>query len=243
MTTELILSDITRMAGGYCVIGLEAHGAGYRSVRPLPPAAHAWPASFAHNRGDRLQFNLAPAEQVRPHIEDWQSAGVLAKSGSISEDELLACLRRAEVATRAGELFGCPLKPGRTGASVHAPKARRSICGAEVSRIRLKWEANQLRAHAALASGDVLADLPLVDRSWHRFVETVMRGMTGANRGQRLNRVLEERLQGTQGLFARFGLTRPYPPRWGRCQVMLDTLFPLPRPSWVKEFLAALEPR
>ncbi len=243
MTTELILSDITRMAGGYCVIGLEANGAGYRSVRPLPPAAHAWPASFPHKRGDRLQLNLAPAEQIRPHIEDWQSAGVLAQSGSITEDELLACLHRAEVAARTGELFGCPLKPGKTGASVHAPKARRSICGAEVARIRLKWEANQLRAHLALASGDVLADLPVVDRSWHRFVETVMRGMTGANRGQRLNRVLEERLRGAQGLFARFGLTRPHPPRWGRCQVMVDTLFPLPRTSWVKEFLAALEPK
>jgi hypothetical protein len=241
--TELILSDITRMGRGYCVIGLQPQGLGYRSVRPLPPASFSWPVSFAYHRGDRLQFNLVPADQVRPHVEDQQSAGVLAQVGRISEEELLACLRRAEVAARVSQLFGCPVTPGKTGASIHAPKARRSICGAEAARIRLKWEASQLRAHVALASGDVLPDLPVVDRSWHTFLETVAQRMSGANRGQRLNRVLEARLQSVSSFFVRLGLTRPKPPRWGRCQVMLDTLFPLPRKSWVDETLVAVEPQ
>jgi hypothetical protein len=241
MTTELIVSDITRMGRGFCIIGIEPFYQGYRSVRPLPPASFSWPVSFASHRGDRLQFNLAPAEKIRPHVEDLQSAGVLAHVGRASEEDLLACLRRAEMAARVSQLFGCPLKPGRTGASVHAPKARRSICGAEASRIRLKWEASQLRAHVALASGDVLPDLPVVDRSWHNFLEEVVREMAGANRGQRLNRALDARLQSVTSFFVRLGLTRPHPPRFGRCQVMVDTLFPLPRKSWVGELLAAVE--
>ena len=239
---ELILSDITRMAGGFCVIGLAEERGAFRSVRPMPPSGHAWPATFAHKRGDRLEFSLTPVETVRPHVEDFQSTGVLAVKDQLAEEELLDCLKRAEVASRVNDLFGCTVKPGRTGASVHAPKGRRSICGVEARRIRLKWEAGQLRAHVALAGGEILPDLPVVDRSWYRFIETVIDGMEGANRGQRLNRPLEERLQSIPGFFVRLGLTRPHPPRWGRCQVMLDTLFPLPRPSWVKELLAAVNP-
>lgn len=237
--TELILSDITRMAGGFCVIGLEKIGDRYRSVRPGPPAGHAWPASFGFNRGDRLQFELTKVETIRPHVEDQQSTGVRAKTGSVSEEELLACLRRAEVAARIGDLFGCALKFGKQGASIHAPKGRRSICGAEARRVRLKWEASGLRANVALASGEVLPDLPVVDRSWHRFVETLLEGIEGANRGQRLNRYLGERLQ-SENCFLRLGLTRPHPAKFGRCQVMVDTLFPIPHKSWVQEFLGVV---
>jgi len=236
-TTELILSEITRMAGGHCVIGLVKDGARYLSLRPIPPAGHAWPASFSHHRGDRLLFDLAPREVVRPHVEDRQSTGVAGEAGKISEDELLVCLQQAEVATRVKELFGCDIRPGRVGASVHAPKAHRSICGAPAGRVRLKWEAKQLRAHVALASGEILADLPVVDRSWHRFAETLLQEMDGANRLQRLNRYLDVRLLNAGELFVRVGLTRPHPPRFGRCQLMIDTLFPLPRKSWVGELL------
>ncbi|MGH9815916.1 MAG: hypothetical protein ACRD6I_07555 [Candidatus Acidiferrales bacterium] len=237
--TELILSDITRMAGGYCVIGLEPQGDGFRSVRPMPPSGHAWPQSFAYRRGDKLQFNFTAVEVTRPHVEDRLTGGVIGQAGRLSGEELLACMVQAEIAPRVSELFGCAVRPGKTGASIHAPKGRRSICGARAGRVRLKWEATQLRARVALASGDLLPDLPVVDRSWHRYVETLLGKMEGANRLQRLNRYLGERLQSMPELFVRIGLTRPHPPRWGRCQLMVDTLFPLPRKSWMGEFEAS----
>jgi len=242
--TELILSDITRMAGGHCIIGLEKHGQRFRSVRPMParfPDAFAWPADFPHYRGDRLQFELSPVEVFRPHLEDRKSTGVRGENGKLKEEELAECLRRAEVAEKVPDLFGCSVQPGKTGASVHAPKAARSICGAEARKVRLKWEANALRSYVALASGDVLADLPVVDRSWHRFVEAVIEKMSGANRGQRLNRWLGALALDSHACFVRLGLTRPHPARFGRCQVMLDTLLPMPRQSWLNDALAKLE--
>jgi hypothetical protein len=236
--TELILSDITRMAGGHCVIGLEAFGQRFRSVRPLPPAGHAWPSDFAHHRGERLQFNLTPVVLTRPHVEDRQSSGVAGQNGQVSEADLMNCLKQAELAARVKDLFGCSVRPGKTGASVHAPKASRSICGVEPAKVRLKCEADQIRAYVAFPSGEVLADLPVVDRSWHRFVQAALRLMAGANRAQRLNRYLSDRLLDAGIVFVRLGLTRPHPPRWGRSQVMVDTLFPLPRKSWIDEFEA-----
>ncbi len=234
--TELILSDITRMAGGYCVIGLEKKGEQFRSIRPLPPAGNAWPPSFAFHRGDYLQFSLSSAPLIKPHVEDRRSAAAPSQTGKVAEEELLQCLRGAEVAEKFDQLFGCPLRPGRTGASVSAPKCFRSICGAEVQKIRLKWEADQLRAHLALRAGEVLPDLPVVDRSWHRFAESLLETIQGANRVYRVNRYLSTRMQEVAGTFVRLGLTRPHPPRWGRCQVMVDTLFPIPRKSWLEEF-------
>jgi hypothetical protein len=233
--TELILSDITRMAGGHCVIGLEAIGDRFRSVRPGPPSGHAWPADFAYQRGDKLQFDLTPAPLTKPHLEDRKSGGVAGQSGRITEEELLVCLRRAEVAASVKDLFACVVQPGKTGASVHAPKAGRSICGVEPAKVRVKCEGDQIRAYVAFPSGETLPDLPVVDRSWHRFVQTVLGRVTGANRAQRLSRYLGERLQDAPVTFVRLGLTRPHPPRWGRCFVMVDTLFPLPRKSWVEE--------
>ena len=49
---DLILSDITVMGPGYCVIGLErvAQDA-FRSVRPLPPRSYAWPSDISLRTG------------------------------------------------------------------------------------------------------------------------------------------------------------------------------------------------
>ena len=171
--TELILSEITRMAGGHCIIGLEKTGDGYRSVRPIPPVGHAWPANFPYKRGDRLKFQLATIGIERPHYEDAPSTGVRECTGKISEAELLTCLRQAEVATLLNDLFGCPVTPGKQGAHVHAPKGRRSICGAEARRVRLKCVADDVRVSIAFAWGESLLDLPVVDHSWYSFLKTV----------------------------------------------------------------------
>jgi hypothetical protein len=40
----LILSDITEMGSGLCVIGIEQVGKNeFHSVRPMPPMGYAWP--------------------------------------------------------------------------------------------------------------------------------------------------------------------------------------------------------
>lgn len=235
--TELILSDITRMAGGHCIIGLEKSNQGFKSVRPLPPTGNAWPASFAHHRGDLLKFDLSPVPVNRPHIEDQQSTGVLECADKISEEELLARLRQAEVARSLEELYGCRVTPGKHGAHLHAPRARRSICGAEARRVRLLCEASDVRASIGFAWDESLLDLPVVDRSWFTFLKEVQNKMGGASRLQRLNAYLEKRLREYEGFFVRIGLTRPHPPVFGRCQLMLDTLLPVPRKSWVDEYV------
>lgn len=240
--TELILSDITRMAGGHCIIGLENTGGQWRSVRPLPPQNNAWPANFPYKRGDKLLFKLEKMATDRPHVEDMRSTGVLECAGRITEEEVLEHLRKTETAKSTEDLFGCKITPGKHGAHLHAPKARRSICGAEVKRLRLKCEGQDVRGSVRFAWGESMMDLPVVDRSWYAFLKEVQEKMGGANRAQRLNLHLENKLGALESFFVRIGLTRPHPPKFGRCQLMLDTILPMPRKSWVEEYVRALEP-
>jgi hypothetical protein len=238
--TELILSEITRMDPGFCVIGIKPDAQGFRSVRSGPPYGHAWADSFPYKRGDKLQFSLSNIPVLRPHVEDRQSSGVLAKLGELTESELLAYLRRAEFGSCLRELFGCQVRIKRRGAFVIGKLALRSICGAEPQNVRLKWEAGSLRAAVALPSGESLPDLPVVDRSWLAFAEAVMAEIKGANTAQRLNRHLAQRLQlaalDGKSHFLRIGLARPRP---NACWLMVDTLFPFPRKSWLNEFKGA----
>ena len=235
--TELILSEITRMDPGFCVIGIYMDGRGFRSVRPFPHYGFAWRDPFPYKRGDKLQLELSGIPLTRPHVEDRQSFGIPTKVGELSEMELLNCLRKSEIAHSLRELFGCGVRIKRHGAFVIGRLAQRSVCGAEPHNVRLKWEAGKLRAAVALPSGETLPDLPVVDRSWRAFAEAVMAEMTGANLAQRLNRYFAQRLQRDaldgKSHFLRIGLARP---ERGACWLMVDTLFPFPRKSWFKEF-------
>lgn len=193
--TELILSDVTRMAGGYCIIGLLKDGHRYKSVRPLPRTRNAWPPTFSFKRGDLLKFDLTAIPVVRPHVEDFRSSGIPSCEDRISEEELLACFRHAEVANSVTEMFGCKVTPGgRHGAHVRARAASRSICGAEAQRLRLNCVGRDVRAWVGFPWGESLLDLPLVDRSWFDFLREVQKNMGGANRLQRLNRYLGTRM-------------------------------------------------
>ena len=236
--TELILSEITRMKPGLCLIGIEPTSTGYRSVRPGPPFGNAWPLRFPYRRGDKLQFALSRMPKVTPHVEDHVSAGMPVQTGRIAEAELLACLRKAEVARSLRDVFGHKVCSKRRGAWVLAKLANRSICGVEAQRIRLTWEAKEIRASIILPSEETLPDLPVVDHSWHCFGEAALVRMEGANKVQRLNRFLAQRFE--RGIldgekhFLRIGLTRPVP---NVCWLMVDTLFPFPRKSWLAEMV------
>jgi len=235
--TELILSDITRMGPGFCIIGLEAIPRGYRSIRPLPRFSHAWPPTLRHRRGWRVQCELSTIPVAAPHVEDRFSTGVLKKVGEVPEEDLVRCLLQAEVAEHVRDLFGCLLQENRTGRGFSAEprEAARSICGVELQNIRFvvaKERENEIRAELLFRDGARL-ELPLVDSVWREFIETALTQMTRANKEQRVHRFLHSwlpaRMLAHAKLFARIGLTRPF---MEKCWLMLDSLFPQPQAEW-----------
>jgi hypothetical protein len=236
--TELILSDITRMGGGFCAIGLERDGQKFRSLRPIPPRGFAWPASFAYSRGAVLEFDFAALSITQPHIEDRFSQGNPLYKAQFTEQHLVSCLRKADWAVRLEELFGCPLLPSPHGgpcAWVEPNTAVRSICGCDFINLAFRVFPDRLRADLAWGSGEVLRSLPVVDRDWNRFVEEALRRMQGANRIQRmehfLNAVVGPLVLDSPNRLARIGLPRP---KEGRCWLMLDSLFPQLREEWLE---------
>jgi hypothetical protein len=235
--TELILSEITRMGSGFCIIGLEATPDGYRSLRPLPRFGNAWPAALPHRRGWRVECELSTLPTVKPHAEDRPSAGRLRRVGELSEEELVRCLRRAEVAEHIRELFGCLLQENRTGRGFYAEpnEAVRSICGVEIQNVQFMMRGEELRAGLIFRDGGRLK-LPVVDAAWKEFVESTLARIAGANREQRMQKFLASRLPSRMlahtSIFARIGLTRPF---MDKCWLMLDSLFPQPRAEWLED--------
>src|SRR5579872_6881052 len=94
----LILSDITEMGTGLCVIGVEQVAQdSFRSVRPLPPRGYAWNKPFPHTRGNAVLFESAPTLPSPPHGEDQNTYGLRSGGQRLSESELVSLLKRAEV--------------------------------------------------------------------------------------------------------------------------------------------------
>ncbi|HKM90976.1 MAG TPA: hypothetical protein VJX29_10185 [Candidatus Acidoferrales bacterium] len=240
---ELILSEITRMAQGYCIIGLEPQGNAFRSVRPMPQRSHAWGHPWPHSRGDRLRFRLASLPSVRPHVEDFQAAGAPACTGRVAEGELLRCLRAAETGRKTEELFGSALQTNPQGggaAWVNAREATRSICGCEFRFVRFHWKLDRWRAELQLTSGESLKSLPIVDRDWNDFLDEAAKLGGSQNPQERvrsfLNGPVAAAIWKDENRFARLGLARPNPQ--GVCWLMLDSLFPLQKREWLSKFAA-----
>ncbi len=236
--TELVLSEITRMKWGHCVIGLESIGQGFRSIRPLPPRGNAWPAPFVHARGSRLRFSLSRIRVEPPHMEDRSSTGILGIMGTVTEIGLVNCLRRAEVAQELKDLFGCEVRETRHSGRLYVKSGEgdRSICGCEFLNIRLERVAGEMRAFLTLPSGETLRDLPVVDHDWNHFIELAEGQMSGVNRSRQLNRFLRDQVQAKllndPNHFVRIGLSRPFK---AGCWLMLDSLFPLPQSAWLDD--------
>jgi hypothetical protein len=236
--TKLLITEITRMGPAFCVIGLEREKERIRSVRPVSVSANSW-LHFPFHRGDILQCELAPFSGSKPHIEDRVSTGGFQKQSSVAEPEVVVYLRKAEIAHSLPDLFGCDLHENKTGSGLFAkpPEPKRSICGTETQNLRLELCGNELRATLVLSSGEVLRDLPVVDRDWRDFIEAALAEGRGANRVPRLERFLNSqfhyKILSCPHHFIRLGLTRPY---HELCWLMLDTLFPLPRRDWLEEF-------
>ena len=236
--TELLITDITRMQPGYCVIGIEPTETGFRSVRPVPPHNNRWRV-FPFRRADKFAFDSFAIPCERPHFEDRAGANH-RKLGSISEDELIQCLKKAEVGGTLRELFGCSPRLSWAGSQavyVKPAEAHRSICGCVFKSIRFSFEfyPPKVRVALALESGETLANLPLVDRDWNNFIDEFARRnknnpSAALDLANYFENFIEERLVSAPTRFARIGLARPY--RGQCCWLMLDSLFPLPRLDW-----------
>jgi hypothetical protein len=235
---KLLITEITRMGPAFCVIGLQHENDRIQSIRPVPSFSNGW-QHFPHRRGDILECALTPFPGAKPHVEDRVSTRGFKKLSAVTEAETVAYLRKSELARSMPDLFGCPIHENKKGSGLHAypQEARRSICGCETQNLRLEICANELRATLALPSGEVLRDLPVVDRDWRDFVEAALAETRGANRTARLERFLNShfhhKIMSCPHHFIRLGLTRPF---HDLCWLMLDTLFPLPNPEWLQEF-------
>ncbi|HXE35207.1 MAG TPA: hypothetical protein VN087_14930 [Verrucomicrobiae bacterium] len=234
---KLLITEITRMGPAFCVIGLHRENGKIRSVRPVTSTANSW-LHFPYHRGDVVQCELAPFCGAKPHIEDRVSTRGFQKESAVPEPEVVAFLRKAEIAGSLPDLFGCALHENRNGTGLHATplEPMRSICGTETKNLRLELCANELRATLVLSSGEVLRDLPVVDRDWRDFIDSALAEGKGANRVGRLQRFLNSqfhyKILSCPHHFIRLGLTRPY---HDLCWLMLDTLFPLPKQEWLEE--------
>jgi hypothetical protein len=240
--TELILSDVTVMAPGYCVIGLERLPSGaFRSVRPRPPSGFAWLNPFPHRRGESVLADLRPMAGVKqPHTEDHESRGLTKTCKTLAESDLVGALKQAEVAQSMEELFHCEVASQSSRGNCWIPSGQgcRSICGCEVENLRFKvFEAPDratLRAWLVLRSGERLESLPVVDREWvacfHRLIESFKGGQAGLRTQISMNGALRDQLIESPWRFARIGLARGM--QDGKCWLMLDSLFPQPQESW-----------
>ena len=238
--TSVLITDITLMTAGLCVIGLVRDENSYRSIRPLPPRGPAW-TEFPYSRGSMIGFNLFLPEVHPPHLEDRWTNGVIEMTARVPEVEVVERLRKAETSETLEGLFRCQVHENPNGRMYAEPgEAARSICGCVPANLQLRWEGGpgQLRASLALASGQTLPDLKVVDHDWNDFVGKALNPGRGANLSQRLNRFLvggfQQKVLSCSHLFVRVGLTRPM--HQDRCWLMLDTVFPLPQTSWLEEF-------
>jgi hypothetical protein len=237
--TELILSDITVMGQGFCVIGIEQISPGsYRSVRPLPPGrSYAWPNPFSHSRGDCVLTRLTRMPTINPHTEDHNSQGLRSTGRALEEKDLVAALKQAEVSEGLEGLFECGVEsPSSRNCWIAHSHGTRSICGCEVRNIRFRVFEDPgrltLRAQLVCPSGERL-EPKVVDREWVTFLQRLMGHFEGEQAGIRarafLNGPVCRLLMRSSSRFARIGVAREME---GKCWLMLDSLFPQPKESW-----------
>jgi hypothetical protein len=236
--TKLLITEITRMGPAFCVIGLQHGQQRFQSIRPVSSTANSW-LHFPYQRGEILECSLTPFCGTPPHVEDRVSTRGFRRYSTVAENEVAGYLCKAECSDSLSGLFECRIYENKRGSGTHVlpTEAHRSICGCRTQNLRLELCGNELRATLVLSSGELLRDLPVVDRDWLDFMDAALAESRGANRAARFERFLNSQLHykimSCPHHFVRIGLTRPYR---HVCWLMLDTLFPLPQTDWLEEF-------
>ena len=236
--TKLLITEITRMGPAVCVIALQRDKEKVQSIRPVPTWVNGW-LHFPYRRGEVLECSLAPICAAPPHVEDRVLTKNFRKAATVGESDMVTYLRKAECADSLRGLFECAVYENKKGSGVYArpAEAHRSICGCQTQNFRLELCGNELRATLVLSSGELLRDLPVVDRDWLDFKDAALAVERGAKLAARLERFLNSQFQykimSCPHHFVRIGLTRPYR---DVCWLMLDTLFPMPKAEWLEEF-------
>ena len=230
------------MRRGFCVIGLERNKDRFGSLRPIPQSSYAW-NKFQYGRADKVAFELSSMPVTPPHIED-RLATNDRNLGSVTEVELVKCLKQAEVATSTNGLFGCDVHPSPRGGEavyVDPENGKRSICGCEVEDIsfNFRFYPPKIRVALAMKSGESLESLPVVDAAWVKCAKILAsQAKNQTNLRSQLEgffaSFVQPQILSSAICFARIGLARP--DREGVCWLMLDSLFPLPKDAWLKDF-------
>src|SRR5689334_22172328 len=181
--TNLLITEITRMGPAFCVIGLRRNKEKVQSIRPVPTAVNGW-LHFPYQRGEVLECSLASICGAPPHVEDRALTRDFRRSATVGESDTVAYLRKAECADSLRSLFDCAVYENKRGSGAFAlpAEARRSICGCKTQNLRLELCGNELRGTLVLSSGEVLRDLPVVDRDWLDFADAALGAGRGANR-------------------------------------------------------------
>ncbi len=240
---ELILSDITEMGSGLCVVGIEQVGKNeFHSVRPIPPMGYAWPLPFDFQRGSFVRFEPSVTSTTGPHVEDQNTHGLTAGRNSLDQDELVDLLQHAEISESVEGLFGYGLSSDQLGGNAWVPpaSASRSICGCNYGNMRFRVYTDaakvKLVAMVALDSGEVLHSLPIVDWAWRQFVVELTRRFPRHPPRRELNALfngsIRARVMDSPVHFVRLGLPRSNRDD-SKCWLMLDSLFPQPEVAWL----------
>lgn len=240
---ELILSDITEMGLGLCVVGIERIGKNsFRSVRPIPPTGYAWPLPFHCKRGSFVRFEPAATSAIPPHIEDQNTHGLTPRGESLVEDELVDLLQHAETSENSEGFFECELRTDKPGGNAWVPpdSARRSICGCWHTNMRFRVFVDpgrvKLVVRLALTSGEVLHSLPIVDWAWRQFLGELISRLSKPPARNELealfNGSIRARVMGSPTRWVRIGLPRPKQNE-NKCWLMLDSFFPQPDVAWL----------
>jgi hypothetical protein len=126
------------------------------------------------------------------------------------------------------ELFGAPLEPSPFGGGARwvAPDtATRSIASARASAlevVQVNPAEGTIRARIALASGDVIGSVKVVDETWRHWVHDRRDGKSDVVLDE-LRNAWQSAAPGGRPSVLRIGLSRPLD---GRCWLMLDTVLP-----------------
>ncbi len=242
----MVLLDWTRMGRVFCLAGIVCERDRLRVVRPLPLYARSapvrnvgWPPEFLNDRCRWEVFELVgpeAAEAQPPHLEDvWVQT--LRPRQRMAPPDLRRGILQATQTPDDEPLFGAPLTPTRTSASLAPGAGCRSLVSVVV---RVAQVAFGVAVRDGADETDYRVTLPVRGREGRtlsvkdHFLLRRAEVASPTPEGRRRALELAVRQMGPQ-VVVRLGLSRPFqatPARAaGACWLMADGFFSLTDPQ------------